>query len=70
MMSEVAGKLDIRQFSEQLGKAVQTLGAKDAMGCMARALAFIAQSAGTDLEFTCSQGVVTVKRTGATPVKH
>jgi len=69
-MSEVEGKLDTRQFSEQIGKAVQVLGAEDAMGCMARALAYIAQSAGTDLEFTCSKGVITVMRTSETPVKH
>lgn len=69
-MSEVEGRLANRQFSEQIGKALQELGTEEAIACMARALVFIAHSVGNDLEFTCDQGVVSIERTGADTVKH
>lgn len=54
--------MDKRQFSEQIAEAVQQLGAEEAAGCMARSLIYLAYSAGSDMEFTCDQGQVSIER--------
>lgn len=54
--------MDKRQFSEQIAKAVQQLGAEEAAGCMARSLIYLAHTAGSDMEFTCDQGQISIER--------
>lgn len=54
--------MDKRQFSEQIGEAIKSLGADVSMGCMARSLVCLAHAAKNDLEFTCDQGMVSIER--------
>lgn len=51
-----------REFCEQLGNALVTLGTNETLACMARLMAAIAHRQGADLEFDCDVGVVTVER--------
>lgn len=46
---------------EQIKKSIETVGVEETASIMARALVFIAQSSGEDIEFSCDLGVVTIE---------
>lgn len=50
------------QFGEQIVAAIEQLGPKEAAARMARALILLAHSSGSDIEFSCDQGELVVKR--------
>ncbi|TXI34028.1 MAG: hypothetical protein E6Q69_04990 [Aquipseudomonas alcaligenes] len=50
------------QFGEQIVAAIEQLGPKEAASRMARALIVLAHSSGSDIEFSCDQGELVVKR--------
>ncbi|MEF1335965.1 hypothetical protein REH81_04080 [Vibrio rotiferianus] len=51
-----------REFCEQIGQALVSLGTEEALGCMARMMCAIATHQGFDLEFNCSLGKVSIER--------
>lgn len=51
---------DNREFCEQIGAAIVTLGTQEALSCMARMMCAIAHDQGVELEFECDLGVVEV----------
>jgi hypothetical protein len=54
--------MDKQSFSENIAIAMQELGAEEAASCIARSLLFLAHTNGSDMEFTCDQGVVVIER--------
>ncbi|HHQ4642212.1 TPA: hypothetical protein ACSP3W_000456 [Aeromonas veronii] len=55
------GMADNREFAEQIGAAVASLGTSEALNCMARVMCWVAADHGQVLEFECDLGVVTVE---------
>lgn len=53
---------DNSEFCEQIGKAVVELGTAEALACMARMMAVVAQNEGKDIEFDCDLAVISVER--------
>lgn len=49
-------------FGEQILAAIENIGPEEAASRMARALIVLAHSSGTDIEFSCDQGELVVKR--------
>ena len=49
-------------FGDQIVAAIEQLGPKEAASRMARALIVLAHSSGSDIEFSCDQGELVVKR--------
>ena len=52
---------DNREFAEQIGAAVASLGTSEALNCMARVMCLVAADHGQAIEFVCDLGVVTVE---------
>lgn len=50
------------EFCEQIGVALVTLGTKETLSCMARMMTAIAQNQGSNLEFECDLGIVSIER--------
>jgi hypothetical protein len=53
---------DNKEFCEQIANAIVKLGTNEALSCMARMMAAIAQHQNVDLEFDCDLGVVSIER--------
>ena len=53
---------DNSEFCEQIGAAIIQLGTHEALSCMARMLAAVAQHQGSDIQFDCDLATVTVER--------
>lgn len=52
---------DNREFAEQIGAAVVSLGTNEALGCMARVMCWVASDHGQTIQFECNLGVVTIE---------
>lgn len=52
---------DNREFAEQIGVAVASLGTNEALGCMARVMCWVASDHGQTIQFECDLGVVTIE---------
>ncbi|CZF79688.1 hypothetical protein GMA8713_01086 [Grimontia marina] len=48
-------------LAEAIGESVKTVGAEESASIMARALCWLAQVDGNDIEFTCDLGTVTIE---------
>lgn len=55
-------KIDNTEFCDQMGQALKSLGTKETLACMARMMIAIAHTQGSDLEFNCELGTITVER--------
>ena len=47
-------------LAEQIAESIEKQGAEETASIMARALCFLAQSSGNDIEFNCDIGKVTI----------
>ncbi len=52
---------DNREFAEQIGAAVGSLGTEEALSCMARVMCWIATNQGVTIKFECDLGTVSIE---------
>ena len=59
---DVEERKENREFCEQIGQALVSLGTEETLGCMARMMCAISTHQGGDLELICSLGKVSIER--------